>query len=81
MQLLLFIIACLSILLIVFGGRCIYNYSEKKRMARHVHTKLSMLRPWERGFIAADFMRGIAEACCLVLLLASVLGWMSYKGH
>lgn len=76
MQLLYFLIACLTPLLIVVGGRVLYNYRERKRMARHVHRKLSMLRPWERGHIDESFMRGVAEACLLILLLASLLAWL-----
>jgi len=75
------LIAALAPAFILLACRVWQNYKELKARPRMDHRVMSFPKPSERGFIAADFMRGIAEACCLVSLLASVLGWWHYKGH
>jgi hypothetical protein len=81
MQTLLFILSCLSVLLLVVGAIVVSNYRELKNRPRMDHRVMSFRRPSERGHTCSDFLRAIAEGCCILLLLASVLGWWFYSGH
>jgi len=81
MQLLIFILSCLFILLLVVGAICIHNYRELKNRPRMDHRVLHFKRPSDHGHACTEFLRAIAEGGCLIILLASVLGWMFYKGH
>ena len=80
----LFIGSPLALLVALMAYRNWLDRKEIRRLERQ-NRKAQFLRQHfkltERGFIATDFMRGIAEACTIFLLLASVLGWWFYNGH
>ena len=81
MQLLLFILACLSVLILVAGAIVVSNYRELKNRPRMDHRVLTFKRPSDHGHVCTDFLRAIAEGCCILLLMASILGWWFYSGH
>ena len=81
MQLLLFTLACLTPLFLAMLGRVLLNYYELKNRPRMDHRVLHFKRPSDHGHACTEFLRAIAEGCCLILLLASVLGYWFYSGH
>jgi hypothetical protein len=78
---LLFIGSPIAMLLTLKAYQVWLNYKDEQRRKLKWHRKIATRRMSERGHITGDFLRGLAEVCILILLLASVLGWMFHKGH
>lgn len=69
------LIVLLAAGLLALGWRAWQNHLELSRMRRNGWRRVAG-RQYRRGAVHPDFLRGLAELALLVLLLASVLGWL-----
>lgn len=81
MQILAFAIACLAIAFILYLGRVLILWDERRKLERNGYRKLSFPKLSNRGHVDQGFMRGIVEFGVLVLMLIAVLSWMGFSMH
>ena len=72
-------IILLASAILALGWRAWQNHIEIIRLKRNGYRKLAFRQQSERGSIEHDFLRGLAELIVLLLLLASILGWLSHS--
>ncbi len=74
---LLFISAAvlLGVALLVLGWRAWLRQQDIERLRRNGWRRIAM-RQARRGWVDPDFVRSLSELTLLVLMLASVLGWL-----
>ena len=70
-----FLIVLLGAALLALGWRAYQNHLEITRLRRNGYRRMA-IRHYRRGCVQPDFLRGLAELFLLVLLLATVLGWL-----
>lgn len=68
----------LGLALLICGVRAVLNHLELRRLKRNGYRKLVFRRMSERGSVDADFLRGIAEGCLIILLLVALFGWLGF---
>lgn len=69
------LIVLLGAALLALGWRAYQNHLEITRLRRNGHRRVAC-RSYRRACVHPDFLRGLAELAVLVLLLATVLGWL-----
>ena len=74
-----FILLILASALFALGWRAFQNHLEISRLRKNGHRKLSFRPPSNRGSVDHEFLRGITEMLFVILLLASVLGWLAHS--
>lgn len=72
------VIGLLAAGLLVLGVRAYRNHLEIKRLQRNGYRKLAF-RLSSRGCVDVDFLRCMAELTLLLLLLATVFGWLGHQ--
>jgi hypothetical protein len=72
------LLGLLATALLIMGGRAYRNHLEIRRLERNGCRKLAFRRAG-RGCVDVDFLRCMAELTLLLLLLASVFGWLGHQ--
>jgi len=78
MKALLLLAIPLALMLILLAIRAWMNHQEIQRMRRNGCRRQAFRRSY-RGCADPEFLRGMAEACLLVLLLIALFGWFGLR--